>query len=127
VQGNYSEFNLLAILQQFGGPPAFVPLDVLQIGVNPISGELWIPAGLLLAYYSTVRLHYLAGWQQAYLPYDIKQACANLVAGLANPLLGNAALKAVSMVGISIQRFAPTVIDDDTKRILNQYKSRLFG
>ena len=80
VTGNFSEFNLLAILQQFGGPPAWVPFDPLTLGINATTGELWIPAGVLLAYYSEARLWYVAGWAQANLPDPIKQATANLAA-----------------------------------------------
>jgi hypothetical protein len=127
VEGNYSEFNLLAILQQFGGPPSWVPLDTQQLGVNPITGELWIPAGLLLAYYSDVRLYYVAGWQQSDIPFAIKQACANIISGMSASVIGNTALKAFSVAGVNVQRFAPTNIDDDTKQMLNPYRSRLWA
>ena len=125
MTGNFSDFNLLAILQQFGGPPAWVPMDVLQLGVNPTSGELWIPAGVLLSYYSETRLWYLAGWSQADLPIPIKQATASIALALATSTISTQLRKYV--VGpLQSERFSASNIDDDTKRLLNPFKARTY-
>lgn len=129
VQGNYSEFNLLAILQQFGGPPVWVPFDTQQLGLNPLSGELWVPAGLLLAYYSDARFYYIAGYSQANLPTAIKQACANIVTnliGTAGTGMQSSLIKRVAAGGSSIERFADVAIDAGTQAMITPFRAHLL-
>jgi hypothetical protein len=129
VEGNYSEFNLLAILQQFGGPPAWVPLDTQQLGVNPTTGELWIPAGLLLAYYSDVRLHYVAGWSPQTLPDPIKQACANIIGALrevrGTPLVSSL-FRSAKAGDTALERIADIAIDAETRELLTPFRAHLY-
>lgn len=129
VEGNYSEFNLLAILQQFGGPPAWVPFDVLQLGVNPMTGELWIPAGLLLAYYSDARIWYVAGWSQANLPQEIKVACANIIRNYIQTQgtpIQSGLFRRVAAGNTSIERVADAALDDETRSLLLPFRSHLL-
>lgn len=129
VEGNYSDFGLLSILQQFGGPPAWVAFETQQIGINPGTGELWIPAGVLLAYYSDVRLHYVAGWSIATLPVAIKQACANIVLAnqqVAGTPMASSLFRRVAAGDISVERFAEGAIDDETKEMLQPFRARLL-
>jgi hypothetical protein len=128
MTGDFSEFNLLAILQQFGGPPAWVPFDPLQLGINPTTGEVWIPAGVLLAYYSETRLWYLAGWSAANVPVDIKQACANIAENYAvTEGLGGSMFKNLQAGDTKIERFADNAIDAETKDLLNSYRARVYA
>lgn len=129
VSGNFSEFNLLAILQHFGGPPTWIPFDVNQLGINPLTGELWIPAGLLLAYYSDCRVYYVAGWSQQNLPQAIKAACANVVRNyisLASTPMLSTLMKSTKAGDSAVERFANESIDDETKRLLNPYRATLL-
>lgn len=117
--------TLLPVVQGFGGPPLWVPFNVGDIDVNMNTGEMWVPAGLLLAYYTDVRLRYVAGWSQANLPVDIKQACANIVRGMIdNPMTGN--IKMMKAGDAALQRFGPESLDDDTKSLLEPYRARLM-
>jgi hypothetical protein len=126
IQGNFSEFNLLAILQNFGGPPAWIPVDVTQLGINRLTGEMWVPAGVLLAYYSDFRVHYVAGWSQANLPAVIKQATANIVQ---NAILGAGSSSMFRMMKAgetALERFADTAVDDGTRRMLKAFEANGF-
>ncbi len=119
------EFNLLASISHFGGPPAWERFDPLITDYNASAGQVWIPAGLLMAYFSEVRIRYLAGYAQANLPSQIKQACANIVAALqASPLRGN--MKSMKAGDSAIERFGPSIMDAETKAMLDSFRSRSF-
>jgi hypothetical protein len=127
AEGSVEEFNLLlATVSHFGGPPQWLPFDVGNASFNVTTGEVWVPSGVLLAYYSEVRLWYVAGWAQANVPADIKQACANIIQTLTN-LGGNLGAKMVRAGDTAIQRGAATLFDDNTKDLLGPYMARLFA
>ena len=118
-------FGLLELVAGFGGAPAWLPFDVSQAEVSVATGEVWIPAGMLLAYYAEVRLRYLAGWSAAALPQVVKQACANLVRAIIDQGLA-ANLASYSAGDTRLTRFADTLLDADTKAMLAPYRARLF-
>jgi hypothetical protein len=118
--------NLLAYVAAFGGPPMWTQFPVDQTDINMQTGEVWIPPGLLLAYFSDVRLRYVAGWSQGNLPGDIKQAVANLVrAAIDNPLGGN--IKMAKAGDATLERFSASAIDNDTQAILQPYRALLMS
>jgi hypothetical protein len=118
--------NLLAYVGAFGGPPLWTQFPIGETDINLNTAEVWIPPGLLLAYFSDVRLHYVAGWSQANLPVAIKQAVANLVdAASQNNLGGN--IKTLKAGDGTVTRFAATAIDDDTKALLQPYRALLMA
>ncbi len=125
--GDIEEFNLLATVSSFGGPPLWVPWDVGSASVSPFTGEIWVPAGVLLAYYSEVRIRYVGGWSQAGLPGAIKQACANITAVLQETGLGANIRARGSKDGIRTEKFENTLIDADTRQMLEPYRPRLWG
>ena len=131
--GNMDTYNLLAVMSKFGGPPAWEPFTLQANSIDPQTGQLWIPAGVMLAYYTEVRVSYIAGWTYASLPYEIKQACANIINNQA-ALVGipGSIQKAQTGAG-SLTRFAgaggvqpSAAIDADTAALLVPYKARLF-
>ena len=118
--------NLLGIAAAFGGPPAWVPFPADQTDVNPQAGEVWIPPGLLLAYFSHVRLRYVAGWAATNLPGDIKQAVANIVrAAIDSPFGGN--IKSMKAGDAALERFTASSIDRDTQALLQPYRALLMA
>jgi len=123
--GELAEYNLLAVVSSFGGPPLWIPFDVSQADVSVATSEVWVPAGALLAYYSEVRLRYLAGWSAAQLPLDVKQATANLVRVILDQGL-SANVESYAAGDTKVQRFSDTLLDADTKAILAPYRARLF-
>lgn len=119
------EFNLLASLSHFGGPPVWEFFPIINTGVDFETGMVWVPAGVMLAYYSEINLWYVAGYPASGLPGAIKSACANIImAQAAVPQLG--ATKKYAAGDTSIERFAASVIDDDTKAMLAPYRAKLF-
>ena len=131
--GSIDTYNLLAVMSKFGGPPAWEPFTPQASSIDPQTGQLWIPAGVLLAYYTEVRVSYIAGWAYANLPYEIKQACANIINNQA-ALQGIAGTVQKAQTGAgAITRFAgvggmqpSAAIDTDTAALLSPYKARMF-
>ncbi len=126
VAGLYNDTNLLAALQTFGGPPAWVPFDISQVSISATTGEVWVPAGLMLAYYSDVRLGFVAGFSSANLPPAIKSAVAAICTALATypEMSGN--MKKLQAGDTAMERFANTMIDADIKQMIDQYRAKLL-
>lgn len=121
-----NEFNLLAVMTTFGGPPVWEPFDLSHTDFASDTGQVWIPAGIMLAYYSEVRISYIAGWQYENLPDIIKVATGNIVnAQSATPLNGN--LKLIKAGDTQMERFLDTVLDKDTRMMLAPYRARSFA
>ncbi len=122
------DYNLLSSVAQFaglGGPPIWEGFNTSLTDVNPATGEVWIPSGMLATYYTEVKLRYLAGFSAASLPSDIKLATAQLVQAIADaPNLG--AVKSYKAGDTAITRFADTMISGDTKRLLEPYRASMF-
>ena len=121
-----NDFNLLAALSQFGGPPVWEIFDPASTDVDPNTGQLWIPAGVMLAYYTEVKVRYLAGYSAASLPSAVKLATAMLVRTLASaPNLG--AIKSYKAGDTAIERFSDTMISGDIRSMLTKYRARTFA
>jgi hypothetical protein len=123
--GMFNEVNLLAVVEAFGGPPMWVPFNISQASVSYTTGEIWTPAGILLAYFSDVRLWYVSGFAQKNLPPIIKQATAQLVENFQqNPELAGM-VQSIGAGTTKIARFAPSQLDHDTLAMLNTYRMNL--
>lgn len=123
---NTDNFNLLASLMKFGGPPAWEiwPANT-SAGIEAETGLLWVPAGIMLAYYSEVKVRYVAGFQYSNLPSDVKLACAQLIGTMMNnPNLGDVSMYQAG--DTKVQQFASSVISDDIKAMLGPYRVRAF-
>lgn len=127
VAGLYNDTNLLAAIQTFGGPPQWISFDVSQASISVATGEIWVPAGLLLAYYSEVRLRYLAGFPAASVPDTVKQACANIInmIGSFNYADAPPAFKVVQAGGTRLERWNDSMLDADTKALLEPLRLKL--
>jgi hypothetical protein len=131
--GNMDTYNLLAVMSKFGGPPAWEPFTLQSNSIDSQTGQMWIPAGVLLAYYTEICVGYIAGWTYAGLPYEIKQACANIINNqTAMQGIPGSVQKAQTGAG-ALTRFAgvggtqpSAAIDADTAALLAPYKARLF-
>jgi hypothetical protein len=119
------EFNLLASLSHFGGPPVWEFFPIINTGVDFETGMLWVPAGVMLAYYSEINLWYVAGYPASGIPPAVKAACANIIqAQAAIPQVG--ATKVYKAGDTALERFAASVLDDDTKALLAPFRAKLF-
>lgn len=126
VMGNFQEFNLLAVVSAFGGPPLWIPWTVTDAGLNRNTSEMWIPAGILLAYYTEIKVWYIAGFQQSALPFNVKQACANICMQLKETGLGPNIRRRDQRDGVGSQRFENEMIDPNTKDLLRPYRTRIL-
>lgn len=123
--GSLQEANLLASVQSFGGPPQWIPILVSQTSWSDATGEIWIPAGMLLAYYSDIKLKYVAGYVDA--PDPIVRATAMVAANInAGSALGGGAIKLLQAGGSRIERFSASFLDNDIRAALEPFKARLF-
>jgi hypothetical protein len=120
------EFNLLASLTAFGGPPAWEFFPLQNTGIDPETGQIWVPAGVMLAYYSEVNIWYVAGFAQANIPDAVKFACAQLITAAAGypELQGN--VKSFRAGDTQIQKFSASLLSDDSKRQLDPFRAKLF-
>lgn len=124
--GLFSDQNLLALMQTFGGPPEWISVDVSQADFNPTSGEVWIPSGVFLAQYSDVRLYYVAGFSRDNIPPIIKSVTASaILSGLATKDFAGG-IKVAKAGDNMLERFSSTLVDDDMRTQLNLYKARMF-
>jgi hypothetical protein len=117
--------DLLAMQQTFGGPPAWMPVDVSAVDFDAASGEIWVPSGILLANYSDVRFSYVAGFSQANIPAIIKSATAAAIIGGVNVSDLAGGLKMARAGDTALERFGNTVLDGDTRAQLDTYRARL--
>jgi hypothetical protein len=122
VGGLYQEMNLLASVQTFGGPPQWVPITVAQCSWSDATGEVWVPAGMLLAYYSDVRARYVAGYQT--VPDPIARAAAQIANAIAANSNMPGQIKMIAAGDNRIERFVASSIDADTKALLDPFKAR---
>ena len=117
--------DLLAMTQVFGGAPPWVPFDVSMVDFDPISGEVWVPAGGLMSNYSDVRLFYVAGFSQTNIPAAIKSAtAAAITAGLNSADLAGG-LKSARAGDTAIERFGNSILDNDLRNQSDMFKARL--
>ncbi len=120
-----NEYNLLAAITKFGGPPIWEIFDQTLIGVDPGTGQLWAPAGILLAYYTEIRFSYIAGWTYASLPPSVKLACANIIGAMASIPM-NGSIRSYRAGDTAIERFGSTYFSDDTKDLLQPFRARHY-
>lgn len=123
--GYFYDVNLLSTLSAFGGPPTWNAFSIPSSSLNPSTGDLWVPAGLLLAYYTDIKARYVGGWPQTSLPTEIKLATAALVKSIHNAPMGPL-VRRFNTGKISIERFSDTVIDEDIKGLLRPYQANWF-
>ncbi len=118
--GYFYDANLIATLSAFGGPPSWLRFFTPASSINAETGELWVPAGTLLAYYTDIKMRYVGGWSAATLPSQIKVACATIVDAMSTAPMGPQ-IRRFNAGKTQIERFADTVLDPDIKSMLRPY------
>lgn len=126
VAGNMQEYNLLAVVSNFGGPPLWIPWDPSVSSLNINSGEIWVPAGVLLAYFTDVKFWYLAGYQAGSIPSPVKQACANIMMNSKESGLGPNIRSRNVRDGTTVTKWDNNMIDANTRQMLKPYEVRRF-
>jgi len=116
--------NILQIASFFGGPPQFTPIDISMIDVDPITGEIWVPAGLYLSQYTEVFIQYNSGFDPRDMPKSIKHACAALCKNFLSRGGGTTGMKSFSVWRVSGQ-FTDDMIDPTVERLLRPFATVL--
>ena len=116
--------NILQIASFFGGPPQFTPIDLTTADVDPITGEIWIPAGLYLSQYTEVFVQYNTGFDPRDMPKGIKHACAALIKNFLSRGGGTTGMKSFSVWRVSGQ-FTDDMIDPTVDKFLTPFKTVL--
>lgn len=120
------EAFLLAETIGLSGPPAWTQLDTTQWDINYNTGAIMVLPYFLQTGLLEVRLRYVAGWALANLPADIKQAVANIVrSAIDMPFSSN--MKLLKAGDSTMERFSPSVLDADTRALLQPYKLVRLG
>jgi hypothetical protein len=122
TSGLYQDMNLLASVQAFGGPPQWVQIAVAQSSWSDQTGEIWVPAGMLLAYYSDVRVRYVAGFPEA--PAPVVRATAQIASSILAQVGMPGNIKVLSAGDSKLERFSASTIDADVKSLLDPYRAR---
>lgn len=124
--GYFDDVNLLSMFMSFGGPPKWEFFETQASSINHETGEIWVPAGVLLAYFTDVKLRYVAGWQMTAIPQPVKEATAVIALAVQNQQLpGN--ILSYKAGDTSITRAIMSILDDDTIRLLLPFKAYQFA
>lgn len=128
TNGNYPSevLNLLSTVSALGGPPQWEMVTVDAVGIEP-AGDFWMPAGMLVAYYTRVKLAFVCGFQQSAIPPQIKQACANIIISTGATTGLPPGIKSAKAGDTQLTRFAATQMDDDTRALIERFKARLYA
>ena len=122
IAGAFQEMNLLATIQAFGGPPAWTPISTAQASYSDQTGEIWVPSGMLMAYYSDVRAKYVAGYPEA--PQPVVKATAQIAGTILSTAGMPASIKTITAGDTKLESFSSSTLDDDVKSFLQPYRAR---
>ncbi len=118
--GYFYDMNLLSTVSAFGGPPSWSPFETPSSSLSPESGDIWVPAGQLLSYYTDIKMRYVAGWSVTNLPTQIKVATSAIIDALdASPM--GPQIRRFNAGKTNIERFADSVMDKDIKSMLRPF------
>lgn len=106
--------TLAEMLAPFGGPPEWVTLDSAQVDYQPVTGEVWLPAGLFGVPYTEVELTYTAGYDE--VPQAAKLACAHMIRNVESHPAANVRLAQLDR--LQLEYFAGSLLDEDVRRLL---------
>ena len=124
--GLNQDFNLLAAVNSFGGPPLWYAITTSQCSISPVTGEIWLPSGMLMAPWSEARVRYVAGFPASNVPDAIKNAVSFVVQQLIRfPEMGGNT-RSLRAGDTEVGKFADTLLDADTKATLDPFRSRAF-
>lgn len=117
--------NLIGTLQAFGAP-VWTPFNVADCSLSQGTGEVWIPAGIVGAYFTDVRFRYVAGYSYTGLPIALKQAVATIVSNAQRfpELAGD--IKRIAAGGTTIERFSDNLLDAQTRGLLTPFLAKVY-
>jgi hypothetical protein len=120
MYGTYYDVNLLSMVGAFGGPPAWSPFTIPSSSINPNSGDLWVPTGMLISNFTDIKVRYISGWSADALPPGIKIACGMIVSALQAAPMGPQ-IRRFASGKLTTERFSNTVLNEDIKAALRPF------
>jgi hypothetical protein len=126
IAGRFESENLLAMVQSFGGAPPWVSINPYDAAISPRTGEVYIPAGILLSSYSEARIRYVAGYPESQIPEPVKMATKVCVDGLIAMEDVPGSVKVYKTATTSVTRFTASSLDEDTRRMIAPFKALKF-
>ena len=115
--------GLLASTAMFGGPLPWQTINVAYADFNRETGQVCIPASILMANFTEVRFNYVSGFPSTGLPDAIKLATASIInAQASTPLNGN--IKLMKAGDTQMERFIDSVLDSSIRQMLSSYRAR---
>lgn len=112
--------NPLNTITLFGGPPPWIPIDMVNLDYDPRTGELWYAAGQWMERYTEIVIQYTCGFNPLAIPPLVKRATAAAVKNLLGMGGGATGIKSFSGGGVSVQ-FGADALDDNIKRTLEPF------
>jgi len=98
-------------------------VDLANVDINAEIGAIQVyPSYLPLSYPMLSRISYVAGWSDQSLPVDIKQAVANIIRSVIDVELPSN-IKLAKSGDATLESFSPSIIDPDTKALLQPYRA----
>jgi hypothetical protein len=125
--GWFQEISLLTMVSSFGGPPVWQEISLVDVSTSDATDEIWFPAGILIAYFNSVRYSYIVGFASAAaVPAIVKNAVAGIIGNAtAFPeLTGN--VKSLKAGDSAVTRFSDSVLDATTRAQLDAFKARMW-
>lgn len=114
--------NPLNTMTLFGGPPPWIPIDMVNLDYDEKTGEIWYAAGQWMERYTEVVFVYTAGFDPLNLPPLLKRATAAATKNMLAKGCGTTGMKSFSMSGSGVNaQFDPDILDDNIKRMLQPY------
>ena len=112
------------LLTAYGGPAPWIPIDIVDATYEPKTGELWLPAGLLYARYSEIKVTYNSGFDPRTPPIGIKFVCASTVKNLLAKGDGTTGMRSFTLSKSGANAtFDSAVIDATLDAMLGPYKT----
>jgi hypothetical protein len=113
--------NILQVAAFFGGPPQFVGLDVSLTDYYDLVGEVWVPAGLMMASYTEVLCIYNSGYDPRNMPKGVKHACAALAKNFIARAGGITSVQTYDAGKVHVT-FTPDLVDPTVKKWLAPFQ-----
>lgn len=122
-RGELQDPMLTQVACAFGLPGSWSPLDLANVDLNSVTGEVTFPMNLLGLNYNEVEVTYTSG--VAVVPPALKIACAQIVKNAqATPAMN---VKGSKMDTLQMQYFAGSLVDANVQMILAPYVAQRIG
>lgn len=116
----YGIINPLNTQTFFGGPPPWIPIDMVNLSYDERTGEMWYAAGQWMERYTEIVVQYTSGFNPLALPSTLKQAVASAVKNILGMGGGATGMRAFRAGKASVE-FTPDLLDENIKRQLESF------